>query len=516
MRSPLLWMPPACVWIFILFLAVQSTAYGQSSTYARLVGTVKDQTGAVVPGAEVTATARATNKSRLAVSDDRGEYILDKLIPGLYNVRAELPGFKTQVREDVRLEVAQVARLDFTLTPGDISEEVTVTGQSTIIDTDNVEVASVIEEKKILGLPLKGRDMVRLAYLTAGAVPELQENEPWRYGGGFPAFNGLYSHSNQITLDGANNQGSITQRPAVQATPETVQEFKVITNNYSAEYGRVAGAVLSMLSKSGSNEFHGHGWYYVRDESFDAANFFTNKTGREKLPVDYQIFGGSIGGPIVKDQTFSHAHYERFIDDLERVEFATVASMAMRRGDLSGAGASGSIPQLYNPLDVVGGERTPFEGNQIPQSLWSPIYQRVMELMPPPEPNVAGAASDNYSFPWTGNRRVNKYSILGDHHLAGGDTMFGRFSYQNTPEINHWAGAIGLPGTSLHGMSRVFQETTRGWQSAIGWVNPMGSNLVTELNTSIWKSRWIVNRPLHQTNFAEQLGYDDADRHPVS
>ena len=280
------------------------------------------------------------------------------------------------------------------MTPGDISEEVTVVGQSTIIDTDAVEVASVVEEKKILDLPLKGRDMVKMAYLTSGAVQEFQ-NDPSentsRYGGGFPAFNGLYSHSNQITLDGANNQGYITQRPAVQPTPETVQEFKVITTNNSAEYGRVAGAVISMLSKSGSNEFHGHAWYYFHDERFDAANFFTNRTGSEKLPVNYQIFGGSIGGPIVKDQTFFHAHYERFVDDLERPDFATLPTLAMRAGDLSGAGASGQIPQLYNPFDVVDGQRRPFDGNQIPRSLWNPIYQRVMELAPPPEPNVAGA-----------------------------------------------------------------------------------------------------------------------------
>ena len=516
-RSPLLWMLPACICAFILFLAVQPTAYGQSSTYARLVGTVKDQTGAVLPGVEVTAAARATNVSSIGVTNDRGDYLIDKLIPGLYDMKAQLPGFKAAASLGIRLEVTQVARVDFKMTPGEIFEEVTVMGQSTVIDTDAVEVASVVEEKKILDLPLRGRDLVKLAYLTAGAVQSGQQDPSEttnQYGGGFPAFNGQHSHANQITLDGSNNQGFITQRPVVQATPETVQEFKVITNNYSAEYGRVGGAVISMLSKSGSNEFHGHGWYYFRDEAFDAANFFANKTGTEKLPVNYQIFGGSIGGPIVKDRTFFHAHYERFVDDLERVDFATVPSAGMRGGDFGGAGASGQVPQLYNPFAVVDGERTPFDGNRIPRSLWSPIYQKVLELMPPPEPNVAGATSRNYSYPNTTNRRINKYSIRGDHHLAGGDTLFGRFSWQNSPETRH-ANAIGLPGAQLHGMRRSLAEATRGWQTAIGWVNPMGSNLVTEFNASIWKFRWLPSRPLHQTNFAEQLGYDDADRHPV-
>ena len=457
----------------ILFLLAPGTAHAQSGTYARLVGTVTDQTGAVLPGVEVT----------------------------------------------------QVARRDFEMTPGEISEQVTVMGQSPIIDTDAVEVASLIEEKKILDLPLRGRDLLKLAFLTTGATQfqtdvgaEVGDN----WGGGYPSFNGLHRFSNQITLDGANNQGYTTQRPVVQATPETVQEFKVITNNYSAEYGRVGGAVISMLSKSGSNEFHGHGWYYVRDEAFDAANFFANKTGTEKLPVNYQIFGGSVGGPIFKDKTFFHAHYERFIDDFERVDFATVPSAALRSGDFQGAGATGSVPQLYNPFDVVGGQRTPFEGNQIPRSLWSPIYQKVLEFMPPPEANVPGASSRNYSYPNTRNTRVNKYSTRFDHHLAGGDTLFGRFSWQSTPETLHArdsvfgeAHRIGLPGAELHGMSRSLAEKTRGWQTALGWVNPMGSNLVTELNVSIWKFSWLRSKPLHETNFAELLGYDDADRHPV-
>ena len=273
-------MLAATVWLFILSMVVQPTAYGQSSTYARLVGTVTDQTGGVLPGVEVMATARATNVPKMALTNERGDYVIDKLIPGRYDAKAELPGFKTLVSLDVRLEVAQVARVDFKMAPGDITEEVTVLGQSPIIDTDNAEVGTVVEEKKILDLPLRGRDMLKLAFLTTGAThfeTDVGNQRTGYYGGGYPSFNGLLSMSNQISLDGANNQGYNTQRPAVQATPETVQEFKVITNNYSSEYGRVGGAVISMLSKSGSNEFHGHGWYYFRDEAFDAANLGCGK-----------------------------------------------------------------------------------------------------------------------------------------------------------------------------------------------------------------------------------------------
>ena len=140
MQSPLLSMPTCFAWVFVFFLMTPPLAQGQASTYARLVGTVRDQTGAVIPAVEFTATARATNASRSTITDDRGDYILDKLIPGQYDGLAELSGFKTQVLLDFRLEVTQVARQDFDMAPGEIAEQVTVRGQSTIIDTDNAEV----------------------------------------------------------------------------------------------------------------------------------------------------------------------------------------------------------------------------------------------------------------------------------------------------------------------------------------------------------------------------------------
>ena len=337
-----------------------------------------------------------------------------------------------------------MARTDVRMTTGEISDQVTVKAPSTILDTDSAEVGSVIEERKILDLPLRGRDLVKLAYLTTGGTQERQEvgkPDDLRFvGGGYPGFNGLRSDSNLYLLDGLRNQGYYYQRPAVNPTPETVQEFKVITNNYSAEHGRVGSAVISMLSKSGSNEIHGHAWYYTRDERFDANQFFFNRFGSEKEEINYQILGGSVGGPIIKDRTFFHAHYERFIDDLQVPWFQTVASQAMHQGDFSGAGSFGTIPQLYDPLNVVDGRRTPFAGNQIPESRWHPVYRRVMQAMPPPTPNVEGATNRNYTYPDNTDHQTNKYSIRGDHHLDS-DTVFGRFSWQNSPDTFHYGPA---------------------------------------------------------------------------
>ena len=154
--------------ILTILLTASSPSYGQATAYARLVGTVKDQTGAVLRGVRITATAAATNVSRSTVSDGRGEYLIDKLVAGRYELKGELPGFKSQLTRERRLEVSRVVRVDLTLTPGEISQQITVTDRPTIIDTDTAEVASIIERKKILDMPLLERDLVKLAYLTTG------------------------------------------------------------------------------------------------------------------------------------------------------------------------------------------------------------------------------------------------------------------------------------------------------------------------------------------------------------
>ena len=521
-KNKSLWLATAALVLVVHALAAP-LAYGQAATFSRLLGTVRDQTGAVVPGVEVTATATATNIPHMAVTNDRGDYVVDKLIPGFYDISAELPGFKVARSLGVRLEVQTVSRVDLTMEPGDISEQVTVTGQSTIIDTDNAEVAAVIEEKKILDLPLAGRDMVKLAYLTTGGTQERQEigySTLYAYGGGYPTFNGLYSHSNQIQLDGSNNMGYITQRPTVQPTPETVQEFKVITNNYSAEYGRVGGAVITMLSKSGSNEFHGHAWYYFRDEGLDAANFFQNRSGLQKLPVDYHIGGGSIGGPVLKDKTFFHAHYEKFIDNLQTAGFATAPSTAITQGDFSGSGAKGPVNQLYNPFDFSGskadatGMRAPFANNQIPASMQGAVYKKMMELMPPPAPNQPGELTSNYAYPRATNTKIDKYSFRVDHQFGNDDNIFGRYSWQRSPAFTH-TGAWGVPGAEQDGIYRQFQDRSRGYQIGISWVNPIGSNLVTEYTQSIWKFTWLISRPIEDTNWPRVLGFDDGQNWEV-
>src|SRR5213593_1494322 len=185
----------------VLPLLSAPPGFGQlSATFARLVGTVTDQSGAVVPGVEVTAVHKGTNVASKRMTNERGDYLIDRLQPGIYDVRAELPGFKKQLFAAVRLETGQVARVDFVLTTGTIAETVTVTGQSPIVNTEKAEMGSVVEERKIRDLPLRGRDITKLAFLTAGGTQETQEVGGTFYGGGTPSFNGVSGSGNQITL----------------------------------------------------------------------------------------------------------------------------------------------------------------------------------------------------------------------------------------------------------------------------------------------------------------------------
>ncbi len=263
-----------------------------------------------------------------------------------------------------------------------------------------------------------------------------------------------------------------------------------------------------MLSKSGSNEFHGHGWLYYRDESMDAANFFDNASGASKLPITYNIFGGSVGGPIIKDRTFFHAHYERFNDDAQRTSFATVPTAAVKAGDFSGSGPNGPIAQLYNPFNVVDGQRQAFAGNQIPSNLRGSVYNAIMSAMEPVNPNQPGQFSSNYGYANQTNTTIDKYSMRGDHHFGNDDTLFARFSWQRSPQFTH-TGRLGVPGAQLDGIYRQFQDRSRGWQTGIGWVNPIGSNLVTEFTASIWEFTWLISENLEDTNWPQELGYDD-------
>ena len=287
--------------------------YGQAN--GSFSGTVTDKTGSVVTGAEVKATAQDTGVSRESRTDETGHYVMPLLSLGNYTIRVTSPGFKPAEQTDIRLQVNEQREVNFTLVPGTVTEAVEVTGSEVVVETSNPTLGQVITSQQVADLPLNGRDFVQLATLTPGVT---QETNPNSFFNGGPSSEvstrGSYSlsvggsraQSTDWLLDGNDNNeltaGGISILPSIDA----IQEFKVLTYNYSAEYGTRAGPTVLVTTKSGSNQFHGSLFEFFRNTKLDASSFFA--ATKEKFNLNQ--FGGALGGPIQKDKTFFFIDYE--------------------------------------------------------------------------------------------------------------------------------------------------------------------------------------------------------------
>ena len=287
--------------------------YGQAN--GGFSGTVTDKTGSVVTGAEVKATAQETGVVRESRTDDTGHYVMPLLPVGNYTIRVASPGFKPAEQTDIRLQVNEQREVNFTLVPGTVTEAVEVSGSEVVVETSNPTLGQVITSQQVADLPLNGRDFVQLATLTPGVT---QETNPNSFFNGGPSSEvstrGSYSlsvggsraQSTDWLLDGNDNNeltaGGISILPSIDA----IQEFKVLTYNYSAEYGTRAGPTVLVTTKSGSNQFHGSLFEFFRNTSLDARSFFA--TEREKFNLNQ--YGGALGGPMRKDKTFFFIDYQ--------------------------------------------------------------------------------------------------------------------------------------------------------------------------------------------------------------
>ena len=297
---------------FVLIGLMQANGLlAQSST---ILGTVQDETDAVLPGVSVTATNLGTNQSRTVISDDEGRYRVSQLSSGTYEVQAELSGFSTGVRRPIVLVLDSQAVVNFSLSIGQITERVVVTGEAPLVETTSAVTANLVDDRQIRDLPLNGRDLVQLALLQEGVV---QNTKNLKTQGGndgiFVSMAGARIHQNAFLLDGTDIRGARGNMPAGAAGSvagiETIKEFKVITGAFSAEYGQFTGGVITAITKSGTNDLHGSVYEYHRNAALDARNFFDvdpqDPLTRSKVPNFIRNqFGFSLGGPIVKDKTF--------------------------------------------------------------------------------------------------------------------------------------------------------------------------------------------------------------------
>ncbi len=416
----------------------------------QITGRITDPGGAIVPGAHVTITESGTGVSRTTESNSEGYYTAPSLLPGEYSLAVDHQGFKLIVRPGLQLQVDQTLRVDFTLEVGAVSEKIVVQEQAPLLETETPSVGQVVQSKQIVNLPLLGRDAYALGELVPGVRISRGMNDlpVDQISTSSVSINGAPGNANEFLLDGAPNTGAAQNQPIVYPSADSVQEFKVQTNSYSAEFGRAAGGVFNVVTKSGTNELHGDAYDFLRNNALDATDFFANRAGKSPPPLKFNQFGGVLGGPVVIPKVYNGKNKTFFFVSTELVRYiqgitftGTVPNPAELAGNFSNdRNAAGKPIVIYDPSSTQsnpGGSgyvRTPFPGNIIPSNRISPTATKIASYLP--APNTAGAlytGANNYARTDSNNITKNTFSTRLDQNFTDLTRMFVRYSYDDTP-----------------------------------------------------------------------------------
>ncbi len=454
-----------------------------SNIYAQATGTilgeVKDVSGSVVSGATVTIVEQNTGVSRPIKTDDSGRYTANLLPVGLYTIQVDLAGFQQGVQKDVRLEVQGTREVDFTLAPATVRQGVTVTATPVEVQSTTSALSQVIHSQQVADLPLNGRDFVQLALLTPGTTQGVQPSD--FFGGGIGSgsevsIRGSYSLSvggsrenrTDWLYDGVDNNELTAGGIAVLPSIDALQEFKVLTFDYSAQYGTRAGPTVILTSKSGTNQFHGTVFEFLRNTDLNARNFFSPTNPK----YNQNQFGGSIGGPIIKDKTFFFFDYQNTLIRQGLPSVTQVPPLLERQGNFTESFPGAPEATIYDPattaVDPVTGQltRTAFPGNIIPPNRLDPAAVKLLSLFP--APNVPGVLSGNYVDVPVRTLDYNQFDIRLDHSFSEKDRGFARFSRDQAaefmpsglPDFGGTPGGYGSVQTlSDHGRNLALSET---------------------------------------------------------
>jgi len=424
-----------------LLWPAQAAAQAVSGT---ILGSVNDGSGAAVAGVRITLTNTQTGIARVVVSDSDGEYVAPSLPPGTYSISAEMTGFKKLSLANVQLNVDQKARVDLKLEVGATTESVTIQGTVSLVQTESSDLSGTINETQIKNLPLNGRDFVQLTRTLPGVMRGIPGANidgagslAWRASASFSA-NGMRTRDNNFLLDGVDNNETWLNSVVIFPSIDALEEFKVQTSTYSAEFGRSSGGVVNIQIKSGQNAFHGSAFEFLRNDALDANDFFNNKNGRAKPPFRQNQFGGTMGGPIRHDKMFFFGDYQGWRIRDSKTYLSTVPTVKMRSGDFSEISRV-----IYDPLT-----RQPFVGNIIPANQYDPAAKAVVEKLYP-LPNVAGRKAangqiiDNFLYNPVLQREDDQFDGKIDNYFSEKNHFFGRYSFERTHRF--------LPATLPHG-----------------------------------------------------------------
>lgn len=483
-----------CVLLLCLSTSIQGAA--QVNT-ASLTGLVTDATGAAVSGASVKVKKNSTNVEHSVTTDSSGYFTFASLPVGSYTVTVESQGFKRAVRGNVALEVGQKARLDYTLEVGAVTESVMVTATAPILTTQEATTGGVIENKLVTDLPLSARNWDDLIAL----VPGVQADRYTEEGGGTANgrtgganVHGVRSLQNNFVLDGVDNN-SISENvqeltsQVVRPSVDSIQEFKVSTNPYSAENGRSPGSLISVTTKSGGNSYHGTAYEFLRNRIFDANNFFNNRAGVPKPQNVQNQFGANLGGHLLRDRLFFFFNYEGTRIRKGVTRLGNVPTANERTGDFSAAAAAANRVTYATLFDRVGDCRAKvptafnadgsFKNNQIPAACIDPLAAKIMGLLPSPNIVPGSGALNQLNFIRAPGiiDDTDSYTTRLDWQLSSRDSIFVRYS--NIDRFRYLPGIFGgvLDGTSSSANGRL---SMKGLSAAIGWNRTISVRLVNE------------------------------------
>lgn len=439
----------------LVFGLLSHAAWGQG--YGTINGQVTDPTGAAVAGATVTITNAGTGQTRAVTAGQDGFYTITSVNPSTYDLTVDKTGFKKVLQKDVTLQASQSLTLDILLTIGATSESVTVNAEAVQVDTTTPTLKEVVDSTRMVEIPLNGRNAASLTTLVAGAVISPSNNADQGNAKTFPAavtvsVNGTRQNQTGYYLDGAPNIDIISNVNQPFPFPDALQEFSVQTSNYSAEYGQNAGGVVSIVSKSGKNQFHGSAFEFLRNRAFNAANYFgyvLNPSGKLVKTVDplkRNQFGGTFGGPIRKDKTFFFGGYQG-----TRIRSNQGGQTAFVPTDANRAGNFSSISTAIKDPDNGG----TFAGNQINPNRFDPAAVAMLAYLPQ---TTDPAGRVFYSTRILQN--FDEYIARGDHSITSKDKLIGRYYYDRFYNLGSFAGNLLAyrQGSTISSHNAVIQE----------------------------------------------------------
>lgn len=446
------------------FLIIATQTIDAQAISGTLVGTVRDASGAVVANAAVTATNLDTGITQSTLAGAEGDYTIPTLAPGTYKVTAQFKGFSTAVAQSIAVRVEQRTRLDFSLSPGETTQQIEVRAEAPLVQSTTSDLGHVVESRQIEQLPLNGRLFEQLVTIVPGAVQagwsDFAEN-PSAAGAVTPTqavVNGLPWSGNYYMVDGVHNTEPLNAFISISPPLDSVDSFKVETSNPNAEYGSFGGAIVNLTIKSGTNAFHGEVFDFLRNDALNARDFFSTA----KAPYKSNQFGGTFGGPIIKNKLFFFVDYQQLAARQGQTNVLTVPTLLQRQGILT----EGNQPAIYDPLNGQ-----PFANNTIPAVRMDPVAQKVANTIFP-VPNLSGLAN-NYV-----DNTVNKVSapqgdIKIDWQASDRDHIFGRESAAHKDYTSPSGGNMFMMGGPN---SVAFNQN-----AVIGWVHTISPSLLNEL-----------------------------------